>query len=85
VVAAIGGFLLNLTPCVLPVIPLKIMALSNTAGSRGRTLLLGVAMSLGVIAFWMALAAVMATFKSFSATNQLFQYPWFTITVGVII
>ncbi len=35
-VAALGGFLLNLTPCVLPMIPLKIMGLSQMAGSRSR-------------------------------------------------
>ena len=31
-VAALGGLLLNFTPCVLPVIPLKIMGLSQSAG-----------------------------------------------------
>ena len=30
-VAALGGALLNFTPCVLPVIPLKIMGLSSAA------------------------------------------------------
>ena len=84
-VAVFGGFLLNLTPCVLPVIPIKIMSLSHTAGSRGRTLLLGVAMSLGVVGFWLALGLVISTVSGFTATNQLFQYPAFSIGVGVII
>ena len=35
-VAFLGGALLNFTPCVLPVIPLKIMALSAAAGDRRR-------------------------------------------------
>lgn len=84
-VAAIGGFLLNLTPCVLPVIPLKIMGLAQSAGSRGRTLLLGFAMSLGVIAFWMAIGIATTTITGFTSVNQLFQYPVFTIALGIFI
>lgn len=84
-VAAVGGLLLNFTPCVLPVIPLKIMGLANTAGSRGRTLWLGLMMSLGVIAFWMALGVAVSSIKGFSSANQLFQYPAVTIAIGAII
>ncbi len=83
--AAIGGLLLNFTPCVLPVIPLKIMALSQAAGNRGRCFLLGLAMSLGVIAFWLGLGIAVASISGFTATNQLFQSPIFTISVGVVI
>ncbi|MCP3902306.1 MAG: DUF255 domain-containing protein [Planctomycetes bacterium] len=84
-VAALGGFLLNLTPCVLPVIPLKIMGLSSAAGNRRRTFMLGTTMSLGVVAFWLALGLGIALVSGFTATNQLFQYPAFTIGVGVFI
>jgi thiol:disulfide interchange protein DsbD len=84
-VAALGGFLLNLTPCVLPVIPLKIMGLSSAAGNRRRTLMLGTMMSLGVVGFWLALGLGIALIAGFTATNQLFQYPAFTIGVGVFI
>ncbi len=84
-VAAIGGFLLNLTPCVLPVIPLKIMGLSSAAGNRFRCFMLGFSMSVGVVAFWMVLGGLIAGIKSFEAISQLFQYPLFTISVGVVI
>ncbi|HBZ97084.1 MAG TPA: hypothetical protein DEO57_04500 [Phycisphaerales bacterium] len=84
-VAAFGGFLLNLTPCVLPVIPLKIMALSGSGDHRSRTLLLGIIMMAGIIVFWLVLGGLMAFVSGFTATNQLFQYPAFTITVGLII
>ncbi len=84
-VAAIGGFLLNLTPCVMPVIPLKIMGLSQSAGNRAKCLMLGTVMSIGVVAFWMALGLGIATIKGFDTTNQLFQKPVFTIGVGVVI
>ncbi len=85
-VAAVGGLLLNLTPCVLPVIPLKIIGLSRAAqGSRAKCFLLGCIMSLGVIGFWMGLGLAIASVKSFTSTNQLFQTPWFTIGVGTVI
>lgn len=85
-VAALGGFLLNLTPCVLPVIPIKIMALSAAGqGSRMRTLALGVVMAIGVVSFWLLLGVLIASLSNFTATNQLFQYPVFTIGVGLFI
>ena len=85
IVAALGGLLLNFTPCVLPVIPLKIMALSAGSSHRGRTVILGVAMTCGIIAFWLGLGVAIKVFTEFTATNQLFQYPAFTISVGVLI
>jgi len=42
-------------------------------------------MAAGVVTFWLALGIAIASVKSFTASNQLFQYPAFTITVGVII
>jgi thiol:disulfide interchange protein DsbD len=85
-IAAAGGALLNFTPCVLPVIPLKIMGLSQAAqGSRSKCFALGFVMSLGVVAFWMALGLAIATIKGFETTSQLFQKPEFTIAVGAVI
>ena len=84
-VAFAGGALLNFTPCVLPVIPLKIMALSAAAGDRRRCLRLGVAMSAGVVAFWVGLGMLVGGISGFTAANQLFQYPAFTIALGLFI
>lgn len=85
IVAAFGGGLLNLTPCVLPVIPIKIIGLAQASENRTRRLVLGGSMSLGVVAFWLALGTMIAGISGFTATNQLFQYPVFTILVGIII
>jgi thiol:disulfide interchange protein DsbD len=85
VVAAFGGMLLNFTPCVLPLVPIKIISLSNTAENKSRCLALGFTMFLGVLAFWLGLGAAIALVADFTATNQLFQYPAFTILVGVTI
>lgn len=84
-IAAIGGFLLNLTPCVLPLLPIKMMGLAQAAGNRRRCFMLGLVMSLGVVVFWMTLAVAICTISGFNATNKLFQYPAFTVSVGVII
>lgn len=81
----VGGFLLNFTPCVLPLIPIKILSLSQAAGNRRRMVLLGVVMSVGVVAFWIALGAAISSISGFTATNQLFQKPWFGVAVGLVI
>ncbi len=79
----VGGFVLNLTPCVLPVIPIKVMTLSQHAGSPGKTLLLGIWMALGVIGFWIALGIPAAALGK--AVGAIFGIWWFTFAVGVII
>jgi thiol:disulfide interchange protein len=85
ITAAFGGLLLNFTPCVLPLVPIKIISLSHAAKDRKRCFFLGWVMSLGVLAFWVALGILIALVSDFTATNQLFQYPVFTILVGGII
>src|ERR1044071_5250961 len=84
-IAMIGGFLLNPTPCVRPLLPLKIMNLAKTSGTRRRCFFLGVAMALGVVMYWVGLAIALSTISGFNATNKLFQYPLFTVTVGIVI
>jgi thiol:disulfide interchange protein DsbD len=83
--AALGGLLLNFTPCVLPVLPLKVMGLSRAAGNPRRLFLLGVMMSLGVVAFWLLLGGAIAYVSGFSAISSLFQTGWFALVVGVVV
>jgi thiol:disulfide interchange protein DsbD len=84
--AALGGFLLNFTPCVLPLIPIKLISLSNAAAAdRRRCLSLGLFTFSGVLAFWVALGGIVSVVSGFTSTNQLFQYPAFTIGVGLVI
>jgi thiol:disulfide interchange protein DsbD len=85
IVAALGGLLLNFTPCVLPLIPIKIISLSHAAENRKQCFLLGLTMSVGVLVFWLGLGAMIALVADFTTTNQLFQYPAFTISVGFVI
>jgi thiol:disulfide interchange protein DsbD len=83
--ALLGGALLNFTPCVLPIIPIKIISLSTAAENRKRCFILGLTMSLGILAFWLVLGVMVALVSGFTAANQLFQYPIFTIIIGAII
>lgn len=84
--AGLGGALLNFTPCVLPLVPIKIISLSRVAeNDRRRSLVLGTAMFAGVLGFWVLLGAMIAGVTGFTATNQLFHYPAFTILVGLVI
>jgi thiol:disulfide interchange protein DsbD len=86
VLAAAGGFVLNLTPCVLPVIPIKIMTISHHAGSdRRRALVLGLWMAAGVVAFWAALGVLAVLATGFADPSRLFGYWWFTLTIGLLI
>lgn len=80
-----GGIILNFTPCVLPVIPLKIMGLANAAGNPAHCLFLGGVMSLGVVAFWLVLGLLILTVSGFTAISSLFSYPSVIIGTGVFI
>ena len=57
-----GGLLLNLMPCVLPVLSIK--ALGLMAHGRERAALHGVAFSAGVLASFAALAAILALLRA---------------------
>lgn len=82
----IAGFVLNLTPCVLPVIPIKIMTLTNHAGGdRRRTMQLGAWMFLGVVAFWTALAIPVLGIKGFTDPSVIFGIWWVTAGIGALI
>ncbi len=84
--AAVGGAVLNLTPCVLPVIPIKVMTLSQHAGeSRARAMALGLWMFLGVVAFWAALAIPVLALQGFADPSRIFGIWWLTVGIGVVI
>ncbi len=83
--SAFGGLILNLTPCVLPVIPIKIMSLQQTAKSPARSLFLGLVMSAGIVVFWMVIGAVIGTSTSFKAASQLIAVWWFTVGIGLFV
>ena len=78
--AFLGGILLNLMPCVLPVIALKILGFTQQAGQEPRRVFrLGLSFCAGVFAFFIALATAVIGLKAAgSSLNWGFQFqnPW---------
>lgn len=64
--AFIGGMILNLMPCVLPVLSFKVMSFIQMSGkSRSLTLKHGVAFSFGVLASFWILASIMLILREY--------------------
>lgn len=60
VLAFLGGVILNIMPCVLPVLSLKVFSLLKHAGqSRGQAVAYGLAYTLGVVLSFVVLAATL--------------------------
>jgi thiol:disulfide interchange protein DsbD len=63
--ALLGGLILNITPCVLPILPIRIMAIINQAHQdRGKVLLHTLIYSLGVLLSFAILAGVFIGLRS---------------------
>ena len=85
----IGGFILNLMPCVLPVISLKIFGFMRQAGdSRAQILKHGLAFTAGIFLWFLGLAAVIIALKAAgSEVTWAFQFqnPWFNFVIGAVV
>lgn len=80
----LGGVLLNLTPCVLPMIPvnLAIIDAGRTASSRRRGWLLGGAYGAAMAMVYGLLGGIIvATTGTFGVVNAL---PWFNAAIAVL-
>jgi thiol:disulfide interchange protein DsbD len=63
--AFLGGFILNVMPCVLPVLSLKVFSLLKHSGqSRAQALMHGGAYTAGVVVSFLALAAVLLALRA---------------------
>lgn len=84
--AFLGGLILNLMPCVLPVIALKIFGFVQQAGeSPQRVFRLGLAFVAGVFAFFLGLAALVIAFQSAGMSlNWGFQFQNPYLLAGLI-
>jgi len=79
----IAGIILNVMPCVLPVLGIKILSFANASGStRKAALLRSLAFAAGMFTIFMMLAAL-ASFAHLS-WGQHFQSPWFLIGLILI-
>jgi len=87
--AVLGGLILNLMPCVLPVLSLKILGLISHGGGEHKTVRLSFLASAGGIIFsFFVLAGVLILMKSGGASigwGIQFQQPLFLIALALIV
>jgi thiol:disulfide interchange protein len=87
--ALLGGLILNVMPCVLPVIALKILGFVNQSREEpGRVRQLGIVYMLGVLASFLVLAGVIISVKNATgAANWGFQMqnPYFVVGMTALV
>jgi thiol:disulfide interchange protein/DsbC/DsbD-like thiol-disulfide interchange protein len=85
----IGGFILNLMPCVLPVISLKIFGFIQQAGqSRARIFRSGLAFIAGIFVWFLGLALVLVIIKSAGGQPvwaAQFTNPYFVLVMSAVV
>ncbi len=87
--ALIGGLILNLMPCVLPVLSVKLLGVVSHGGAERRTVRLSfIATTAGILTGFIALAAILAGLKATGLSvgwGIQFQQPIFLIAMTVIV
>jgi len=85
----LGGLILNLMPCVLPVISLKIFGFVRQAGEAPRKILAhGLAFAGGIFAWFLGLAVIVVAIKAGGgAATWAFQFqnPWFNLAISTVV
>jgi thiol:disulfide interchange protein DsbD len=86
----LGGIILNLMPCVLPVISLKIFGFVQQAGqSRQKIFRSGIAFTVGIFAWFIALAVLLIALKGAGRDvtwgGFVFTNPYFVLALSVIV
>jgi suppressor for copper-sensitivity B len=82
--AFVGGLVLNLMPCVLPVIGLKVMSFVQQAGqSRSQALVLNLWYTLGILAVFWTLAGF-AIFAGLSWGEQFGSSAFNIVMIGIV-
>ncbi|MCH2035326.1 MAG: thioredoxin family protein [Puniceicoccaceae bacterium] len=86
--AFLGGMILNLMPCVLPVLSLKVFSLLKHSGqSRAYAIAHGLSYTLGVVLSFVVLAGVLFSLRSAGESvgwGYQLQSPGFTLSLGVL-
>jgi len=89
ILALIGGLILNLMPCVLPVLSIKLLGVVGHGGGEARMVRMSfLASSAGILAAFLVLAGALAALKAGGALvgwGIQFQQPWFLIAMTLIV
>lgn len=88
--ALLGGLILNVMPCVLPVIPLKVLSMVQQAhGNRRWAVVHALAFSAGVISLFAGLAVAMGIYRAVTHHHLMYgmQYssPEFLLALGLVV
>lgn len=87
--AFLGGLILNIMPCVLPVIALKILGFVNQSREApGRVRQLGIIYMLGVLASFLVLAGLLISIKNASGNASWgfqMQNPYFVVAMTILV
>lgn len=87
--AVLGGLILNLMPCVLPVLSIKLLKVVSHGGRDRREVRIGfLASSAGVVFGFWVLAAALVILKMAGLSigwGIQFQQPWFLIAMTVLV
>jgi thiol:disulfide interchange protein len=78
----VGGVLLNLTPCVLPMIPINLAIIGAGAGTRNRGFLLGTAYGAGMVLVYGGLG--WGILRSGLFFGALQASPWFSVSMALV-
>jgi thiol:disulfide interchange protein DsbD len=86
VIAFLAGLILNIMPCVLPVIPLKILQLAKQAHQEHHSpFRLSMIFASGIISFFMAVAVLALVLKGGFSWGQTFQNSTALIVLSIIL
>jgi len=84
IMAFLGGLVLNVMPCVLPVISLKVLSFVRQAGeNRGRIFFLGMMFAAGIVTSFLILGGL--AFGADQVWGGLFQRPQFSILLAALV
>ena len=87
--ALLGGLILNLMPCVLPVLSIKLLSVVGHGGGEKRKVRASfIASAAGIVFAFLMLAAALVILKSAGMTigwGIQFQQPWFLIAMTLIL
>ena len=90
--AFLGGMILNVMPCVLPVLAIKVLSFAQQAGeSRSRVLALNVSYTIGVLAVFLTLATLAVgtqlglSFIGDFSWGGLFRHTRFNLVMACIV
>jgi len=87
VLALVGGMLLNLMPCVLPVLSLKALALAEHSHDRAQARRHGILYFAGTLTCFVALAAVLLVLRAAGEAlgwGFQLQVPWVVATLAML-